>query len=213
MEIKHLVFDMGNVLIRYNAQYYVEKYAPSPEDRPLLMREVFQSVEWIMVDHGTMTPQEAAASCCKRLPAHLHKAAAQLYANWNQDIPLIPGMEELIGRLKQAGYGIYLLSNTGQYYHDFRKNIPALRWFDGEFISSDWKLLKPEPAIYQTFCQHFHLIPAQCLFVDDLPQNVYGAQRAGMNGVVFYGDPKDLELRLGWYGVQPAPCEKKEETV
>lgn len=213
MEIKHLVFDMGNVLIQYNAQYYVEKYAPSPEDWPLLMREVFQSVEWIMVDHGTLTAEEAAASSCKRLPVHLHKAAVQLYTNWNQDIPLIPGMEELIGRLKQAGYGIYLLSNTGQRYHTFRKNIPALRWFDGEFISADWQLLKPEPAIYRAFCQHFHLVPAQCLFVDDLAQNVYGAQRAGMNGVVFYGDPKDLELRLGWYGVRPDPWEEKEETV
>ncbi len=139
----------------------------------------------------------------------IHDAIA---AGFNRVVFIIkPGMEELIRRLKQAGYGIYLLSNTGQRYYEFRKNIPALRWFDGEFISADWKLLKPEPEIYRAFCQYFHLVPAQCLFVDDLAQNVYGAQRAGMKGVVFYGDPGDLERRLREYGVQPAPCEKKEE--
>ncbi len=207
MQIKHLVFDMGNVLIRYNARYYLEKYVSDEADRLLLMREVFQSVEWMRIDHGSLTEAEAIASSCARLPARLHDTAALLYRSWNQDIPLIPGMEPLIARLKAAGYGVYLLSNTSLRYHEFRKNIPALRWFDGEFISADWRLLKPDQAIYRTFCQHFGLVPGQCLFVDDLPANVYGAQCAGMEGVVFYGDAEDLEQRLARYGVQPAEKE------
>lgn len=208
MQIKQLVFDMGNVLIRYNARYYLEKYVPDEGDRTLLMREVFQSVEWVRMDHGSITEEEAVAGSCRRLPARLHETAALLYRSWNQDIPPIPGMEPLIGRLKAAGYGIYLLSNTSVRYHGFRQNIPALRWFDGEFISADWRLLKPDPAIFRAFCQHFGLVPGQCLFVDDLPANVYGAQCAGMEGVVFYGDTEDLEKRLAWYDVRPA--ENKE---
>lgn len=201
MQIKHLVFDMGNVLIRYNARYYLEKYVPDEADRTLLFREVFQSVEWVRLDHGTITEEGAIAASCARLPRRLHEAAALLYHNWNQDIPPVPGMEELIARAKAEGYGIYLLSNTSQRYHRFRKNIPALRLFDGEFISADWRLLKPDPAIFRAFCGHFGLTPAQCLFVDDLPANVYGAQCAGMDGVVFYGDVQDLEQRLAAHGV------------
>lgn len=207
MQIKNLVFDMGNVLIQYNARYYLEKYVPDEADRVLLMREVFQSVEWVRMDHGTITETQAVEASCTRLPARLHETAALLYRTWNQDIPPVPGMEPLIARLKAAGYGIYLLSNTSVRYHEFRKNIPALRWFDGEFISADWHLLKPDPAIFRTFCQHFGLVPAQCLFVDDLPANVYGAQRAGMEGVVFYGDAEDLERRLAGYGVTAAEKE------
>ena len=112
MQIKHLVFDMGNVLIQYNAQYYLEKYVPDEADRVLLMREVFQSVEWVRMDHGTITEAQAVAASCTRLPARLHDTAALLYRTWNQDIPPVPGMESLIARLKAAGYSIYLLSNT-----------------------------------------------------------------------------------------------------
>ena len=183
MQIKHLVFDMGNVLIQYNAQYYLEKYVPDEADRVLLMREVFQSVEWVRMDHGTITEAQAVAASCTRLPARLHDTAALLYRTWNQDIPPVPGMESLIARLKAAGYSIYLLSNTSVRYHEFRK---------------------PDPAIFRTFCQHFGLVPAQCLFVDDLPANVYGAQCAGMEGVVFYSDAEDLEQRLARYGVKTA---------
>lgn len=207
MQIKQLVFDMGNVLIRYSARYYLEKYVPDEADRTLLFREVFQSVEWVRMDHGTITEEEAIAASCGRLPARLHDTAALLYRSWNQDVPPVPGMEELIGRAKAAGYGIYLLSNTSTRYHRFRANIPALRFFDGEFISADWRLLKPDPAIFRAFCQHFRLTPAECLFVDDLPANVYGAQCAGMEGVVFYGDVEDLEMRLARCGVELAERE------
>lgn len=207
MQIKHIVFDMGNVLIQYNARYYLEKYVPDEVDRVLLMREVFESVEWVRTDHGSLSVEQAIASSCTRLPARLHDTAALLYHTWNQDIPTVPGMEALIGRLKAAGYGIYLLSNTSPRYHEFRKNIRALHWFDGEFISADWRLIKPDVAIFRTFCQHFGLVPAECLFVDDMPANVYGAQCAGMEGVVFYGDAEDLEQRLSRYGVKQAERE------
>ncbi|MDD3430231.1 MAG: HAD family phosphatase [Oscillospiraceae bacterium] len=201
MNIKNLVFDMGNVLIHYNASHYVEKYAADKADWPILLQEVFQSVEWIRMDHGTITEEEAVKACCKRLPPRLHKTAAQLYAHWNEDIPPIAGMEALIVRAKAAGYGIYLLSNTSVRYHNFRKNIPALTHFDGEFISADCHLLKPDPAIFDAFCAHFSLQPTECLFIDDLAMNVYGAQCAQMQGIVFYGDVAQLETKLKDYGV------------
>lgn len=212
MEIKNLVFDMGNVLIQYNAQHYIEKYVPDKADWELMRREVFDSVEWVRMDHGTLSQTQAVASCCRRLPARLHSVAARLYADWNKEIAPMPGMEELVARAKCAGYGIYLLSNTSVRYHHFRKNIPALRWFDGEFISADWRMLKPDPAIYRTFCHHFRLIPTQCLMIDDTPANVYGAQLAGMRGVVFYGEAAELEARLALYGVAPAKTAKERNT-
>ena len=186
MAIFNLVFDMGDVLIRNEPLRYVEKYAPTPEDQDVLLYEVRRSVEWIQMDHGTMTEAEAIDSCCRRLPARLHAAAADIIIHWNEELVPMPGMEDLIQRAKEAGYRIYLLSNTSLRYRAFRGHIPALRYFDGEFVSAEWKLLKPDPAIYLTFCLHFGLIPAQCLFVDNEESNVYGAQRAGMYGEVFH---------------------------
>ena len=201
MKIKNLVFDMGNVLIQFQPDLYLSTWVPEPEDRALLKKQVFQSVEWIRIDHGTLTETEAVTRCCQRLPERLHGAAAKLFAEWSAISPAIPGMEALIRKAKEQGYRIYLLSNTNVRYHDFRVKLPAIDCFDGEFISADWKMLKPDLSIYQTFLTHFSLQAEQCIFVDDTPQNVYAAQRAGMEAIVFHGDAAELRQELRKYGV------------
>ena len=60
--IRQIVFDMGNVLIHYRPQRYVQRLDVAEEDRPLLLREVFGSVEWIRLDRGSIGQEEAAAA-------------------------------------------------------------------------------------------------------------------------------------------------------
>lgn len=200
--IKNIVFDMGNVLVKYDAQRFVDNCAKSIEDGELLMRNIFRSVEWISMDRGVMTQQQGLESICKRLPERLQGIAAELMESWHHDIPPFPEMEALVEKLKGAGYKIYLLSNTSARFHDFRVRIPALQYFDGEFISADWGMLKPDPVIFTTFCSHFGLVPAQCFFIDDVAANIEGAQLAGMRGTVYHGDVAWLEKDLQGAGVK-----------
>lgn len=167
----------------------------------MLLNNVFRSVEWLRLDHGTIDEEEAISICCQRLPSHLHQPARSIIERWCDDIPPIEGMEELVKQAKQAGYSIYLLSNTSKRFHQFRRHISVLKYFDGEFISADWKLLKPDPQIYREFCKHFELDPAKCLFIDDIPSNIYGAKMVGMNGIVFHGDVLALKESLKTSGI------------
>lgn len=200
--IKNIVFDMGNVLVMYDARRFVDSCTDSAEDGELLMRNIFRSVEWISMDRGVMTQQQGLESICKRLPERLHGTAALLLDSWHHDIPPFPEMEALAGKLKAAGYKIYLLSNTSSRFHDFRVRIPALRYFDGEFISADWGMLKPDPVIYTTFCNHFGLVPAQCFFIDDIAANIEGARLACMQGTVYHGDISLLQEDLTGAGIE-----------
>lgn len=202
--IKNIVFDMGGVLINFDAERYAARFAPDPADRALLRRELFRSVEWIQMDRGSITDEQAAAAVCSRLPRHLHAAVRDILDNWHQDIPPMDGICDLVAELKAEGYGIYLLSNTCARFHRFRENIPALRFFDGEFISADHHLVKPEPGIYQCFLKEFGLNGAECVFIDDVPLNVEGAVRCGINGIVYHGDPGLLRRRLREMGVNVA---------
>ena len=199
--IKNIVFDMGNVLISFDAERYTARFVPDPADYPLIRRELFRSVEWIQMDRGTITDEEAVKSVCSRLPARLHQAVQDILDNWHQDIPPLDGIYELVKELKEKGYGIYLLSNTSSRFYNFRKNIPALRFFDGEFISADCHLVKPEPGIYEKFLAQFALDGAQCVFIDDVPLNVEGAVRCGIHGVVYHGSPDLLRQQLRQMGV------------
>lgn len=200
--IRNIVFDMGKVLVGFEPDEYIARFVPDPDDYESVRRELFRSVEWARLDRGTMTGAEVAAAAGARLPEHLRGPVADIMANWHRDLHPVEGMYELVRELKGNGYPVYLLSNTSEEFHEFRKSIPALGLFEHVFISADWHLLKPEPAIYQVFLAHFGLDAAECVFIDDAPLNVEAATNAGMSGIVFHGDPADLRRKLQGLGVK-----------
>ena len=59
MEIKNVIFDMGNVLIYFTPELYIKQQGVSEEEEKLLLREVFRRMEWVQLDHGTITEEEA----------------------------------------------------------------------------------------------------------------------------------------------------------
>ena len=200
--IKNVVFDMGGVLIDFDAQRYITRFVPDPADYEPIRRELFRSIEWVWMDRGTITDEEVAAAVCARLPERLHPVVGDILDNWYLDVPPIGGMCDLVRDLKGRGYRIYLLSNTCTRFHTFRENIPALEFFDGEFASCDFHLVKPEPGIYLRFLEYFHLRPEECVFIDDDPRNIEGAIRCGMGGVIYHGDTAELRRKLRALGVR-----------
>lgn len=199
--IKNIVFDMGGVLIDFDTERYTAQFVPDAEGRALIRRELFRSVEWVQMDRGVISDAEAVSAVCARLPERLHQAVRDILDNWHQDVPPLDGIYDLVEELKGKGYCIYLLSNTSTRFHSFRKNIPALRFFDGEFISADHHLIKPEPGIYRCFLEEFSLEGEGCVFIDDTPLNVEGAMQCGITGIVYHGDPGLLRRQLQELGV------------
>lgn len=200
--IKNIVFDMGNVLIRYNARDYVGLYVKDRKEGDYLCREIFQSVEWIMQDRGILKQEELYDKLCRKIPEQYHPIMKVLIDNWHHEIPPYPEMEALIAALKEQGYKIYLLSNTSNMYFNFRKNIPALKYFDGEFVSCDYRLVKPDPKIYTTFTARYGLNPSECFFIDDNNANLEAALYMGWKGEVYRGVIEDLKAALRREGVR-----------
>lgn len=200
--IRNIVFDMGNVLLYFDRDYFISRLGIEGEDKALLKREVFLSLEWARMDRGSMTDAEAAESVCQRLPEHLHEAARKLVQMWDRPILPIDGMYELIEELKAKGYGIYLLSNASFRQHDYWPRIPASRFFDGTMISADEKVVKPQPEIYRLLLERFHLQAEECFFIDDVPANIEGAFYCGIPGAVFHGDAGLLRRDLRAAGVE-----------
>ena len=146
--IHNIIFDMGNVLIRWEPERFLEREGVSEEDRPLFMEEVFGSVEWVQMDRGCIPCEEGAGAMCRRLPERLQPLARKLALRWWED-HLIPmeGMGDLVREVKELGYGVYLLSNAKGDLPEYFDKIPGSECFDGKIVSADWKLLKPQPEI------------------------------------------------------------------
>ena len=200
--IKNIIFDMGEVLIRWAPEVIVARCGVSPEDAEKLRVEVFSCFEWVSMDHGIMTQQEGYERICRRLPPHLHAAAYHCVFEWWRD-PLdpVPGMEDLVQEVKSLGYGVYLLSNATSTLHQYFHRIPGSEYFDGLVVSEDEKLLKPQHEIYELLLDRFQLKAEECFFIDDSPPNIDGAYTVGISGTVFLRDMRRLRSELIAAGV------------
>ena len=185
--IRNILFDMGNVLLRFDRAVFLDRLNVTEEDKQLLLKEVFLSEEWVHMDAGILREKTAEPIMCSRLPGHLHEAVHKLVSCWDQPILPMEGMYELVQELKDAGYGIYLLSNASVRQHAYWPRVPGSEFFDGTLISADEKVMKPQPEIYHLCMQRFGLKPEECIFIDDVQANIDGAAACKIAGVVFNG--------------------------
>lgn len=199
--ITNIVFDMGGVLIRWDTETMLGQLSISDEDKKILNRELFRTVEWMEQDRGIITETQLRDAVLARLPQRLWEAADTLIGWYHRFIFPIPGMSALIQELKAEGYHIYLLSNAGLALREYFHQIPGADCFDQLMISAEEKLTKPSHEIYERLYEKFGLNPAECFFVDDMPANVEGALRTGMQGAVFHGDVPRLRRELNAAGI------------
>ncbi len=201
--IRNIVFDMGNVLIRFDPDVFMDQAnVADPDDRELIRRELFLSLEWAQMDLGVLSEESAEPLVLARIPTRLHDAVRQLLYRWWEHRDMIPGMEMLVHRLKDAGYRLFLLSNASTSQCRYWPSFPVSRLMEGTLISCDYHIVKPSAEIYRLFTEKFSLNPQECLFVDDLPANVAGAVSCGWHGIVFHGSARELEMKLNQAGIR-----------
>lgn len=184
--INNLVFDLGNVLIDYDPSRIVRAVFKDSEVQSLMLTEVFQSESWRLLDQGLLTFEEHDRDLSSRYPQHAEKIK-WILKNWYQDQPLIPGIYELLGKLKVTGFQLYILSNANSLNYSFQDYSRLFNLFHGITFSSNLHLLKPQVEIYERFTEIHSLVPSECLFIDDKKQNIEGAKIAGWQAHQFIG--------------------------
>ena len=145
--IRNIIFDMGGVLRVWDPEEFMEAMKIPEDDRKILMREIFGAVEWPMQDLGLITEEETLERVRARIPERLHCAAEKLVLHWEDLSRPVPGMADAIRRLKENGYGIWLLSNASKRHGQYWGKIPGSEYFDGLVISAFEGVLKPDLTI------------------------------------------------------------------
>ncbi len=195
-KIRNVVFDMGNVLMRFDGPYFAAQFTDNEADAAALHRALFGSPTWALLDSGTVSYDTMLRVARAHLDERLWPNLDACFAGWAAYSTPIEETNVLAAELKRAGYGIYLLSNAGTRIHDQLNHMPAWELMDGAVVSGQERLMKPDPAIYQLLCERYGLDPAECLFVDDNADNCEGARLAGMRAVQFSGDVAVIRAAL-----------------
>ena len=192
--IKNVIFDCGQVLIRYNETEIAAHYVDTPEEAEFLGRIAMARKYWNLFDEGTLTEADYLEQVKKELPEHLHKAVGKLVWGWIGNCPMIDGMEDIVRDVRKAGKKLYLLSNFNKRLR--AEPYPILSEFDALVISGEIGKVKPDRAIYDYLLDTYALNPEECIFIDDNSANIAMAESLGITGYLFDGDVAKLRAYL-----------------
>jgi putative hydrolase of the HAD superfamily len=188
--IRNIIFDLGNVLISFIPSEYLKKKNYPPNIRNTILNDIFHSEEWKKLDNGDITVPEAIDTISMK--SALKREEIALVFNLRPEImfPLDDNVR-LLPELKKQGFRLYYLSNFPlDIFEEIKSGYYFFKYFDGGIISSEVKLSKPDIRIFKFLLDHFALIPEECLYIDDMEENVRGSELAGMSGLLTYGAVK-----------------------
>ena len=185
MAIKNIVFDVGNVLVRWDRELIIKKAFPHRNDYGLLAEAIFKHETWFSVNKGHLTEAQAILEYQKRLSLD-HAALESMMQIAKESLIPVEGSFELLEQLHQQHYALYALTdNTHEFMRYLKSKYDFWDKFKGIVVSANLGYLKPSPEIYDYLLNTFNLIPTETIFIDDLLVNIEGAQAKGIHGIQF----------------------------
>ena len=184
--MKNLVFDMGNVLIEWNSEKILQAITDDIKLQNLLRKEVFETSLWVQTDEGVKTREEMMEIVTAKIGEEYRNEITQLSRYWYKYVDVYTKVQDRIIELSKNGYNIYILSNTAYTFYDLVKEgyLPVTSIAKGIVLSCEERVLKPNEKIYNILLERYNLDPHNTMFFDDLPENIWGAARCGINGFV-----------------------------
>ena len=197
---KVLLWDFGNVIVRWNPRTLYEKIISDPVERDRFLADVCTMAWHTPTDCG-VTFADNCAALAARHPQH----EAEIWAwhlRWNEMFSgPIPETEAAIEALHARGVRQYGLSNISHETLDSTLAMsPAFGRLAGVVASGREGVMKPDPAIYRLCCERFGHAPGDFLFVDDSARNIEAARDLGFD-THHFTDPAALAPALAARGL------------
>ena len=194
---RNLVFDVGGVLIGFRWQDMLADYGMDPEKAQTFGTTLFSDPLWKELDRECVPFEQNIGKYMEKYPA-LKKDIRWFFDNAEQMAVPRPRVWKEIHRLKEKGYHIYLLSNYSSVL--FEKHVGGAAFhqdLDGRIVSFEVHQLKPDPDIYKTLFSTYGLNPEECLYFDDLEENVLASRQQGMDAVLVDSEEGLLNILTG----------------
>lgn len=183
--IQNIIFDMGNVLLEWNARKNIERLEANSERADQLEKVILKSGIWEKQDTGELSPEQAIDLVKSQLDSSYHAAVEGIFLDWYRHVEVYKDLQDYAIQLSQKGYRIYILSNTSAIYYEIERAglLPITQVLSGKILSFEEQCMKPDVAIFQTCLERYQLLAERCVFIDDIEQNVQVARSLGMEAI------------------------------
>ena len=200
-----LIFDFGNVVAHFDYTRACDVLGARLGLTGAAFLERVRAAGFLSIvgeyESGRMTAEEFSTAVCGLVG--LEVPHDEFAAAWADIFWLNEPVARLVVDLKRLGYTLVLGSNTNDLHAaHFREQFEeTLAHFDRLVLSYEIGHIKPSKAFYLACAEAAGTPPDQCVFIDDMPENVQGARAAGLEGLV-YRDFEALRNDLRALGVE-----------
>ncbi|WPP48500.1 HAD family hydrolase [Catalinimonas niigatensis] len=200
-KIHTVIFDLGGVLIDWNPKYLYSKVFSDEKEIDFFLKEICHS-EWNRAQDGGRSFADASHERITAYPKY-EQAIRCYFDRWEEMLggAIEENVEILCQLHQQKNVDLYAITNWSHETFPIALNkYDFLHYFKDIVVSGTEKLLKPEEAIYRLLLKRNSLTPEHCVFIDDVLENVEGAQNMGMSGIHLSAET-DLAAELKKLGI------------
>lgn len=173
--IKNIIFDIGNVILKFNINDVLKEFTNNVNEQNFILENIINSPEWLgnaLIDTGYIS-RESAIEIVKDRTNHTNdELISNFWHNYNNFAKVDERVLQLIKKLKDNNYRVYLLSNINPYTFEFVSKSGLFNLVDGYVLSYKEHKVKPYKAIYNVLIEKYNLKPNECIFIDDNQKNI-----------------------------------------
>jgi putative hydrolase of the HAD superfamily len=190
--------DLGNVLIDFSWDRAVASCARSSlVDLSVVRAALLPDALWAEFEVDDSRAAEIWDGIRRKLQCEV--ADEVLLAAWNDVfIGVNSDVARILGELRENGVRVVAATNTNRPHQHVweRQFAEALAVFSAVYSSCDIGQRKPDAAFFEHILRSENVAPGDALFVDDVHENVDGAEAVGIPAILFRGAlPLAAELR------------------
>ena len=190
-----VLFDVGNVIVRWDPRTLYSKIFPDPAERERFLTDVC-TLEWHAEHDRGVLMAENARGLIERHPHH-ESAIRDWDRRWDEMLSgLIPETVSVMEDLHARGVPLYALTNMpAEKAEGIFAMSPAFGLFKDIVVSAVERVIKPDPRPFAIACERMGRAPEEVVFVDDSAVNIQAARAFGMDAILF-DDPAALRPQL-----------------
>lgn len=199
-KIKNIIFDYGNVIFEIDfkrAQNALFQLGISNIENFFSHKnhnKLFDDFETGNIDTATFR------NGIRQAANHFNLQDQQIDDAWNSLLIGVSGNNHQVLLDVKTKYHSFLLSNNNEIHYNWIINYLKREFdnanfdhfFEKAYFSQMMGLRKPNVDIFNQVITENNLNPKETLFIDDSPQHIEGAKKAGLNTLLMDVHPKNL---------------------
>jgi epoxide hydrolase-like predicted phosphatase len=183
--IKTIISDLGNVIVDFDNSLFfsrISRYCPYSLEEISRLNQENPNVH-LGFDTGELSPREFYDKVSQILSANL--SYDEFFQMYNEIFTLKQDVMKTYKDLR-GKYRLLILSNTDPERFGFiKKTFPDILAFDDFVLSYECGFIKPQNEIYEIALRKAQAPPSECVFVDDIEENISAAASLGLNTIHF----------------------------